>query len=89
MKQVKEGDHCRHCNTVVRLRKRSNRKRNGKYWYTHYFWCDNCKAIYFNDKFKVNGKKKKKYKQPKIDKRVSILEEKIKQLEEYIYKPMI
>lgn len=55
IKVEEEGDLCRHCKTPVILKesKFKQSKLKKPYYYTAYYYCPKCKAMYMNDKFKV------------------------------------
>lgn len=55
--KLKQGDHCRKCGHGLLLRESNAKKRAKKsYYFTHYFWCNGCKTIYFDDIYKVINK---------------------------------
>ena len=62
MNNLKEGDLCRKCKTllIVKETKKRNKPRKTKYYYTHYFYCPNCKRMYLSDEFKIFVKKEEK-----------------------------
>ena len=51
---IKEGSPCRKCNTPVILKQAlfSEKKLLRPFYYTAYYYCPNCKAMYHNNKFK-------------------------------------
>ena len=56
------GDFCRHCGTPVVLKesKFKESKLLKTYFYSHYFKCEKCKAVYMVEKFKIYSKDYKK-----------------------------
>lgn len=54
-KILKVGNLCRHCKTpVIYKESKFNKKKLKKsYYYTGYFYCPNCKAMYMAEEFKI------------------------------------
>lgn len=62
MKKAKinnEGDPCRQCGKPVikRISEFNEKKLKKSYFYTAYYWCSKCNALYMHDKFKIVNKK--------------------------------
>lgn len=55
---LEEGRPCRKCGQAIRLRDCPYKegKLKKEYFYTAYYWCDHCRAIYYSDKFKVTNR---------------------------------
>ena len=51
---LREGSLCKKCGHKLRLREPKKHKTKSTYYYTAYYWCDNCKGIFYSDKFKVS-----------------------------------
>lgn len=53
--ELREGAPCRKDQNPIRLRQSKFKKKKLKkaYYYNAYWWCDKCRTIYYDEKFKV------------------------------------
>lgn len=60
---MKENEPCRYCQYPLRKRlsEFKPKKLKKSYFYTAYFYCDECNRFYMSDKFKIETKDLKKY----------------------------
>jgi len=48
--------HCVNCKNILLLRSRRPKplRDTQKYFFTHYYWCEHCRKLYHDDKFRVD-----------------------------------
>lgn len=86
--KVKEvGDKCRHCDDTVILKetKKSVRSKTQSFGYTHYLYCNSCKSMYHQERYKFNiDGTEVKEKLPTNREILDLHEQRIKALEEVL-----
>jgi len=59
--RMKNGSKCRKCGDKIVVRESSGKGRAGKkYYFTHYLFCNGCKTLYLDERYKVTYKKHRK-----------------------------